>query len=398
MLAINIDLLSKMVIFWGILLTYQAMVVLDKMENPFSIKPLTQTKNNRRMETEIQFEVLEKKTKEDMLKILVTGEEDTKAFSEKLAESGNSVEFFALKGDFLEEKLPFTFRHLKPALDFGGDQEHDMVIAVDQQLQKISLAVRKDSESPLVLLNIHQVSALLLDRWLSQESSKNPVCLKSLHLSEMVEQMAVKSDIVCHNRMIPDGELAATAKEIKFDSKNEYLIGFNEDQEIFHSEKSLLEIVEDLIAIEAEQRENEKTMFDHLVYLYTQYGFFKEKTVGIDFNTKSQRKHLLSTMDDIRKNPKILYDRFPIESITDHLKGKKKNILTGKIYEFPAESFNILKVEFPDNFTLTFAPTESKMYYFTSVRVGITSKDQYEDKNRQLDKEIMKFIQNIVKG
>lgn len=350
------------------------------------------------METELEFEILEKKIEDNMLKILVTGEEETKAFSDKLAESGHSVEFFPLKGDFLEEKLPFTFRHLKPALDFGGEQEHDIVIAVDEQQQKISLAVKKDVESPFVLLNIHQVSALLLNRWLSSENPKNLVCVKSLVLSDMIEQMVVKADNVCHNRMIPDGELATVAKEIEFDSKNEYLVGFNEDQEIYHSELSLLEIVQDLISIEVEQREKDKTIFDHMIHLYTQYGFYKEKTVGIDFNTKSQKKHLMGAMDDVRKNPKILKDRFPIESITDHFKGKKKNILTGKVYDFPAESFNVLQVDFPDNFTLRFAPTESKMYYFTSVRVGITTKEQYEEKNKQLDKEIMKFIQAIVKG
>ncbi len=350
------------------------------------------------METELEFEILEKKTKDNMLKILVTGEEETKGFSDKLTDAGHPVEFFPLTGDFLEEKLPFTFKHLKPALDFGIEQEHDIVVAVDEQQQKISLAVRKDPESPFVLLNIHQISVILLDRWLNGENTKNMVCLKSMVLTEMIEQMVEKFGFAVHNKMIPDGQLADLAKKIDVDYKTQYLVGFNEDQEIFHSEKNLLEIVQDLISVEMEQRENGKTIFDYLISLYAQYGFYKEKTIGIDFNSKSQKKHLLGAMDDIRKNPKILNDRFPIESITDHLKGKKKNILTGKIYEFPAEPFNILKVDFPDNFTLTFAPTESKMYYFTSVRVGVTTKDQYEEKNKQLDKEILKFIQTVIKG
>ena len=350
------------------------------------------------METDFEIEVVEKKELKHLIKILVTGERGTKTIKDQLDNLGYSVDFFPLDEGFSEDKLPFTIKHLKPAFEYGLENGHDIVLGVDESQQKLSVAIRKEIGGSFVLLNIHQLSAILLQRWLASDRAANLVCLKSLHISEMVDHMVVKSEYKCHSNMIPEGMLLEVAKSIKLNVGEEYLVGFNEDQQVYHSELDLLEIIQELVAIEAVQRENEKTIFDLLIHLYSQFGFYKEKTIAIDFNTPNQRKHLLGTMDDVRKNPKILNGRYPIESITDHFKGKKKNILTGKVYNFPPESFNVLKVEFPENFSLTFAPTDSKMYYFTSMRVGVTTKEQYEARNKEMDKEILKFIQTIIKG
>ncbi|WP_373520734.1 hypothetical protein, partial [Aquiflexum sp.] len=105
-----------------------------------------------------------------------------------------------------------------------------------------------------------------------------------------------------------------------------------------------------------------------------------------------------SIMDKIRKNPKYLESIFPLNTITDYRKGSKISIMTDKINSFQGSKENILKMESTNNLSVTFAPTESKMTYYISIKGGVTSKEKYTDKNKEMDDEILKVIQMLNRG
>ncbi|ERM82708.1 hypothetical protein P872_04110 [Rhodonellum psychrophilum GCM71 = DSM 17998] len=352
---------------------------------------------NTTLEVQANMEVEETEIRDTTLRILITGPESSRSFAEKLKDGVNEFEFFPLDDESRDEDAPFIFKYLKPAIDLAKEGNFNVIIGVDELQQKIGLAIKKADSDSFTIMNAHQVAAILLSGWLAAAEKGKLVCLKSIHVSDMIEQMVMLSKNECHNLVIPIGKFRDEIKKVQSDLNDEVLVAFNVDQEVFHSEKDLEEIVKSLILLETSQREKGETLLELLVDLYSEYGFYKEKTISVDYYSASQKAHLLAIMDIGRKTPKILEERFPISRIIDYLKGKSVNLLTQKKHEFTNNTANILRIESPNNFTITFSPTDNKMYNYVSMKGNISSKARYADEDKHLDKEILRVIQMINK-
>lgn len=304
--------------------------------------------------------------------------------------------FLERKEDDLENV--FNFLTLKPAINKAMEEGHSLIIGVEPNIERIALAVRKNKTGSFVVLNSHQVAAILLKMWMDSGKYENLICIKSIHTSDLIEYMAVKTGLNCINEIIEPGELKDAVREVKRTAENEPICGFNIDQQVFHTDLGFSDIIISIAQKELELSESGLTLFDYLLEIYQEFGFYKEKTITVDISSKTQKTHLLSIMDKIRKNPKYLESIFPLNTITDYRKGSKVSIMTDKVNSFPGSKENILKMESSNNLSVTFAPTDTKMTYYISVKGGITSKAKYTEKNKELDDEILKVIQMLNRG
>lgn len=292
----------------------------------------------------------------------------------------------------------FNFLTLKPALNQAMQEEHGLIIGVEPSIERIALAVRKYNNGAFVVLNSHQVAAILLKIWIDSGKYENLICVKSIHTSDLIEYIAIKTGVNCISEIIEPGELKDAIREVQKTAENEPICGFNIDQQVFHTDLTFSDIIASIAQKELELRESGLTLFDYLLEIYQDFGFYKEKTITVDISSKTQKSHLLSIMDKIRKNPKYLESIFPLNTITDYRKGSKVSIMTDKVNSFPGSKENILKMESTNNLSVTFAPTESKMTYYISIKGGVTSKEKYTDKNKEMDDEILKVIQMLNRG
>jgi phosphomannomutase len=331
-------------------------------------------------------------------KVLIASYSEDEALVSAIRESGLESEWMFLEGKEDEIDNVFNFLTLKPAINKAIEEEHGLIIGVEPNHERITLAVRKYKKGSFIVLNSHQVAAILLKLWLDSGKYENLICIKSIHTSDLIEYMAIKSGLNCYSEIIEPGELKNAVQEIQKTAENEPICGFNIDQQVFHSELSFSEIIIAIAKKENEYREAGLTLFDYLLEIYQEFGFYKEKTITVDISSKTQKSHLLSIMDKIRKNPKYLESIFPLNTITDYRKGSKISIMTDKVNSFPGSKENILKMESTNNLSVTFAPTESKMTYYISIKGGVTSKEKYADKNKEMDEEILKVIQMLNRG
>ncbi|MFD2034052.1 hypothetical protein ACFSKL_04575 [Belliella marina] len=329
-------------------------------------------------------------------KVLLVSFDDQSKLARKIEKEVHVLDQVVL--DKVPEDRTFNFVALKPAIEKAREEGHNLIIAVDPENNRVAMVVRKEKDGQLMVLNSHQVAAILLYRWSTSGEYQDLILLKSVLISDLLDNLAHKGGVETVDVVLDHGDLDTAFQRVNKEKADSVLAGFNIDQQVMHSDLSFADIVASLVQIEGEQGALEKTMFDYLLEIYFYNGFYKEKTVSLDIATKAQSKQLTTFMDSIRKNPKALEATFPLSTITDYLKGKKINVLTDKVYPFESSTTNMLKIEGTNYVFITFAPTAEKMTYYISIRESVNSKQRFEVVNKMLDQEIMKVVQMLNRG
>jgi phosphomannomutase len=343
-------------------------------------------------------ELTEELVEMDTAKILIASFEKNDPITNILDDSELVYDQILLDAGKENHNPVFNFMTLKPAIDQATDLGYNLIIGTDLKNERVTIAVKKDEKSGFVILNSHQLAAILLKIWKDSGKYEDMVCLKSIHTSDLIENMAIRSGLKFQSEIIEPGDLRTKMAEVQKVYENSPICAFNIDQQVCHSALDFSKIIVEIAQKENELKSSGLTFFDYLMEIYNEFGFYKEKTITVDLNTDAQRSHLLSIMDNLRKNPKSLESTFPLNSVTDYKKGVKFNILTDKVNSFAGSTDNILKIESANNLSVTFAPSKSKMVYYISIKGGYISKEKYVMRNKEMDAEILRVIQMFNRG
>ena len=325
-------------------------------------------------------------------KVLLVSYDKQAKLAIKLAQSADEV------GELVLEEAPedrvFNFTTLKPAIDLAKEQGYNIIIAVEPEDNKVSLVVKKGGiAGAFMVLNVHQVAAVLLQNWIKSEKYEGMQLLKSILMSDLLDVVSRKGNVKTIDQVVPLGGLEPMFKETNAKFADAPVAGFNIDQQVMHSDLSFEGIVEQLVLLEGVQRLKDLTIYDALLEVYYHNGFFKEKAVAIDLSLDIHRKQLNKFMSEVRKSPKFLEEIFSVSAVTDFNKGVKKNILTDKVYQYPISGTNILKIETVEGVSISLVPSEEKLTYYISVRESVNSPERFEMANKALDQEIFKLVQ-----
>lgn len=332
---------------------------------------------------------------ESALRIVLTGQQRDGTIKNMLEKDGHEVIFIEAEEPLPDESTNFNFKHLRQGINYAQQNGFDLVIGLDEPAGKMSIAVRKEPKGAFVLLNIHQLAAILTDHWIQSEEDFKFIFLKSIHISDMLETIAIKSGQKCISSIIEPGTLINYAKDLLEEQPGCRIIGISENQEFYDSEQNFPDIIKNIVRLENELRDEDKTLFDYLISLYNQYGFYKEKTFVVDIVSGRQKKHMLHTMQNIRNNPGILEGRIPLSRITDYFKGVSYNLLTQKRIQLSGPKTNILKIESGINTSVTMKPSVDKFYYYVSIMESKISRETYQEENRMIDQRMLKLIEII---
>lgn len=330
------------------------------------------------------------------IKVLLTGMEDNRDITSRLSDVGYEMEFLPMELQLKDATTNFSFKHLQPAIKHALEHGHALVIAIDEDSNKIGIAVRKNKDDAFQLLSVHQIAALLVHFWQTNHPDDILTIVKSVHISEMIDLMASKGGSDCKNVVVEPGamskEIAALVNEGK-----ENIVGFTENQEFFDDKEDFVGIVEKIIKFEAELRTQDNTLFDEINNLYKEYGFFKEKTFVVELERQSQRDHVQHIMSECRKKTSAIQERLNFTNLIDYKKGKAKNCMTNKETPLDFPTVNMLQIKLSDGTSVTIVPQEHQVYYYFSMKGNITGKEIYQEINKGFDDRIFKLMEIINK-
>lgn len=297
---------------------------------------------------------------------------------------------------------PENAEALEMALKKAEETNADLIMASDPDADRVGIAVRND-KNELILLNGNQTAALLfyymMRKWSENKKlTGKEYIVKTIVTTELLFDIAKKynveySDTLTGFKYIAD-VIHRNEKRKTFILGGEesygYLIGeFVRDKDAVTSCAMIAETA-------AWAKEQGKSLFDLLIDIYMEFGFYKEGLVNIVKKGKSGADEIQKMMEDFRNNPPKEINGIPVTVKMDYLTQKESFTHSGEKRDISLPKSNVLQFKLEDGSKISIRPsgTEPKIKFYFSVKTMLKSKDEFHSIEKQLDQR----IENIKKA
>ncbi len=278
-----------------------------------------------------------------------------------------------------------------------------LVMATDPDADRVGIAVKNHS-GEFVLVNGNQTACLLtyylLKKW--KENGKltgKEYIIKTIVTSELMADLAVKNgveyyDVLTGFKWIAD--IIRKNEGIKtFIGGGEESYGFMIGDFIRDKDAvSACSIIAETAAWAAEQG---KTIYDILIDIYLEYGFYKESLISIVRKGKSGAEEIQQMMIEFRTNPPKEINSSKVIAIKDYQTSKEFNLAGGKEKVIDLPKSNVLQFFTADGSKISVRPsgTEPKIKFYFSVKEELKNRDDFESLYQQLDQKLQAIINDL---
>ncbi|MDR1006497.1 MAG: phospho-sugar mutase [Bacteroidales bacterium] len=214
-------------------------------------------------------------------------------------------------GNFPTTASPNPEEH--SALDLGLKMamklDADILLATDPDADREALAI-KDHNNQWILLNGNQTASLitfyLLSQWQKQgKINGKQYIVSTVVSSELIKRIAADFKVKCYE--VLTGFKFIADKIHSLEGKEEYIGGGEESYGYlisdFVRDKDSVSACCIIAEIAAWAASNGKTIYDILIEIYQNYGFFHESLLSIVRKGKSGQEEIASIMRKFRENP-----------------------------------------------------------------------------------------------
>ncbi|MEE0962361.1 MAG: phospho-sugar mutase [Bacteroidales bacterium] len=283
------------------------------------------------------------------------------------------------------------------ALELGlrqaQSEDADILLATDPDADREAIAVKKKN-GEWVLLNGNQTATLfsyyLLKRW-SEEGKLNgkQYIIKTIVTTEMIKKVAERFGVDCFDTLTGFKHIAAKIRELEgvkeFIGGGEESFGFLIGD--FVRDKDAVSGCCILAEMAAYAASNGETLYDMLLNLYTEFGFYQEKQVSVVKKGKSGAEEIAKMMNDFRNTPPQTIDGVQVTQIIDYLKPE----ITG------LPKSNVLQYFLSDGSKVSVRPsgTEPKIKFYFSICSQMDNVDLIEQRQNEAMLRIDRIKQEL---
>lgn len=276
------------------------------------------------------------------------------------------------------------------ALELGLQQAQrenaDILLATDPDADREALAVKKKN-GEWILLNGNQTASLftyyLLKRW-SEEGrlTGNQYIIKTIVTTELVRKIAESFNVECYDTLTGFKHIAAKIKSME--GKKEYIGGGEESFGYligdFVRDKDSVSGCCILAEMAAYASDKGQTLYDMLLDIYAQYGFYQEKQVSIVRKGQSGAEEIKAMMTTFRTNPHTSLAGEKVERIADYLECEKTGLPSSNVLQYFLSGGSKVSVR-PSG-------TEPKIKFYFSICSKFEAPSLYEQKQTEAMQKI----------
>lgn len=293
------------------------------------------------------------------------------------------------------------------ALDMAiklAEQKHaDLVMATDPDADRVGIAI-KNPEGAFILLNGNQTAALLfyyiLTRWKELELfTGNEYIVKTIVTSELLAEISKGFelpwfDVLTGFKFIADvirKEEGSKRFIVGGEESYGYLIGdFVRDKDAV----SACALIAETAAWVADQG---RSLFDLLLDIYRQYGFYKERLLSVTKKGKEGADAIRQMMIDFREKPMKTIHGIRVTGIKDYQALTYKNLDTGESSPIDLPASNVLQFLLEDGSVISIRPsgTEPKIKFYFGVREPLERIEDFDQIDQQLEQKIDSIIRDL---
>jgi phosphoglucomutase len=288
-------------------------------------------------------------------------------------------------------------------LNKARELDADILLGTDPDGDRVGIGV-KNHKGEWILMNGNQTAVLACAYIMEARKAKgiarpNDMVITTIVTTAMINEVAKKNGVSCYNVLTGFKWIAELLKEKE--GKENYIIGGEESFGLMVGDKVRDKDAESAVALLCEMAAYEKdkgrTLFDKLIDLYIQYGFFYEKLISLTRKGMNGQKEIADMMEGFRSHPPVSIYGSRVVELLDYELQKGKNLLTGESWKIDLPQSNVLQFITEDGSKISARPsgTEPKIKFYFSVRTSLKNKEDFDAGYALLQERIQGIIEDL---
>ena len=286
------------------------------------------------------------------------------------------------------------------ALEEGKKVGAELIMATDPDTDRVGIAVRNDSGEYL-LLNGNQALSIML--WFIMKNLKSGgqpnYIAKTIVTTELIDTIAKKFGIECINTLTGFKYIAELIRN--FEGKKNFVAAGEESYGYmvgpFVRDKDAVSSCAFFAALAAAAKDEGKTMYQWLIQIYKEFGFYKEGLLSLVRKGAEGEKEIRDIMTRFRHNPPATMGGSKIERILDYSAGIEQDLIKEITRPLDFPKSDVLQFYTSDGSKISVRPsgTEPKIKFYISVNDKLPELAQYNSVSTSLEKRIKTIEQEL---
>lgn len=279
----------------------------------------------------------------------------------------------------------------------------DILLGTDPDADRVGVGV-KDKKGQWVLVNGNQTAVLAFNYMIEARKVKgiakaNDMVVKTIVTTELIDQIAKRNGINCYNVLTGFKYIAELIKEKE--AVENYVIGGEESYGLMIGsqirDKDAVSAVALLCEMAAYEKDKGRTLYEKLIDLYVQYGFYKESLISITKKGMNGQKEIANMMSAYRSHPPTAINGSAVVQMLDYELRTGTNLQTGESWPIRLPQSNVLQFILADGSKISARPsgTEPKIKFYFSVHTQLFVASDFDRVNTELADRIEGIIADM---
>jgi phosphoglucomutase len=276
----------------------------------------------------------------------------------------------------------------------------DILLGTDPDADRVGIGV-KNHKGEWVLMNGNQTAVLAFAYMMEARRAKgiaapNDMVVTTIVTTEMINEVARQNEVNCYNVLTGFKWIAELVKEKE--GKENYIIGGEESFGLMIGDqirdKDAVSAVALLCEMAAYEKNKGKSLFDKMIELYMQYGFYYEHLISITKKGMNGQQEIAAMMEGYRKQPPTEIAGMKVVTLLDYQLQVSTNLQTGVQTQIQLPKSNVLQFVTEDGTKISARPsgTEPKIKFYFSVNTVLPNREAFDEIYAQLQNKINTII------
>jgi phosphoglucomutase len=279
----------------------------------------------------------------------------------------------------------------------------DILLGTDPDADRVGIGI-KDNHGEWVLMNGNQTAVLAFNYMMEARKAKgiaqpNDMVITTIVTTGMINRIAERYNVACYNVLTGFKWIAEMIKEKE--GKENYVIGGEESFGLMIGDrirdKDAVSAVAILCEMAAYEKNKGRSLFEKLLDLYVENGFYKEDLISITKKGMDGQQQIAAMMESYRSNPPKAINGSPVVQLLDYELSKGTNPQTGEEWAIKLPKSNVLQFVLADGTLISARPsgTEPKIKFYFSINEKLNSPAEFDAVNKKLDEKIKAIIADM---
>jgi phosphoglucomutase len=283
------------------------------------------------------------------------------------------------------------------------DIDADLIMATDPDADRVGIGA-KNNQGEFQLINGNQAASLLVYYMLKMWSEKGKLdgdqfVIKTIVTTDLILDIANKFHVEAYETLTGFKYIASIIKDLE--GEKQFIVGGEESYGYlsgdFVRDKDAISSCALLAEMTAWAKDNGMGLFDLLIEVYKEFGFYQESLLSITRKGKTGAEEIQVMMKEMRQNPPKSIHGSPVTKVYDYLSGEVKELAAGKIESLDFPQSNVLQYTTEDGTKISARPsgTEPKIKFYFSVKEPLENTEDFDTVQEALKVKIESIIDEL---